>query len=581
MGLRTPIPLEEPTQDQELFDSVLPQRTLGETLRDAAAMAEFDTAVISLARISAVEEAESRGGAVVPAAELNKQFPGLPNPFTESMNMNAARLIADEQLERVKLSDRIRRGPQGYFASTLRFGSGMLMHALDPIEFGAGAVVSGVAPFTVGRAAIAGRLGYVAKPTAGQIFSRSALEGVVGNAIVEPLPLYAAEVDNSDYTALDSFMGVVGGAVGFAGVRFGVAKFSPVVRHGISKTAAFFQRLGPKHSKAVMQTAVGQLGADKAVNILPLQKQFVDEASGRFGDLKYNFKRFSSADLPKTKFYAGSEFSKKTDLKIGKAAIIEDDFGNAIYLSDNPNVANGSAVRGMNSRDGQVFAVDMKEANLANLDIPPRGKIKEAVEPVVKKLFPEKQADKILAEESTKSIFDRIKRKAILGEASEEVFEEVKQAFKEKGFDGYQYEGGRFLDTEGPPHNMLVMFDESKFSKVESLSPSRDAVRGLNEDELAKVRGERLSRESDLLFDESEAKEFRSELDAPTQDQDLAKLVEREKVAYEDLAELERQGLLSEEDRKIFSELKEQEKIDAELDKAEKAAFICLGRRGG
>jgi len=180
----------------------------------------------------------------------------------------AAMFIADGFDERKERKEVFSRGRGGFAMGAAKFGVALVGSALDPLNIGAsflpGAAVRTFvnarrATKAVGGAAIVKGTAFQAGKTKKR-FLAGAGEGVAGAALVEPIILNTAELEqDKDYTLLDSFLNVTIGGVLGGGLHAIGGKFSDRMQKARRETV-----------EALIRTAVAQKVQGKAVNIKPI-----------------------------------------------------------------------------------------------------------------------------------------------------------------------------------------------------------------------------------------------------------------------------------------------------------------------
>lgn len=194
------------------------------------------------------------------------------------ISINSGQKISDLSAERVaqfKALDQqrnttINRMSQDVLTQGLGLGAEMLGSFLDPISIGASFVP------IVGEARglmLMERFG----PTVGRLIV-GGIEGLVGNALVEPLTYGAAKTLNYEYDAFDSFMNIAAGGIIGAGFHAG---FGKVADHfGFSAWSKHIEagRIEPEIHHTALRTAVGQALQDQTIQVSPIIRLALDEA---------------------------------------------------------------------------------------------------------------------------------------------------------------------------------------------------------------------------------------------------------------------------------------------------------------
>jgi len=185
--------------------------------------------------------------------ELNKQYGYLGLTFKEDTREG----VVDYLVERKKLekerADIISRGPDGKLAKSFFFLESLATGFLDPINIGASFIP------VVGQARFANMVARSGKNVARM--KKGFVEGLVGNAAVEPLVYSVAKSEQADYDMYDSFTNIaVGGFIGSAAhVGFGrIGDYLAEVRGKPN----IYQRLGaisPENQRQLLDYSVGKV----------------------------------------------------------------------------------------------------------------------------------------------------------------------------------------------------------------------------------------------------------------------------------------------------------------------------------
>ena len=190
----------------------------------------------------------------------------------------AAMFIANRFDERKERQEIFSRGKGGFAMGAAKFGVSLVGSALDPLNIGA-SFLPGAAVRTFVNARRAAKTGgAVTKASAfqtgktGKRFLAGAGEGVLGAALVEPIILSTAELEqDKDYTLLDSFLNATIGGVLGGGLHVVGGKLSDRLQKARKETR-----------EAVIKTAVSQ-----RVSGNPVEINAILEADGNWKKRKY------------------------------------------------------------------------------------------------------------------------------------------------------------------------------------------------------------------------------------------------------------------------------------------------------
>lgn len=175
----------------------------------------------SVNTLDELREAELNTQSVlVPRDDLNKEYANLGLFFEEDEYQSVVDIMVEEkELERAR-QDIINRGPQGFGTGVAKFGVGLGVSMLDPINVASAFIpVFGQARF----ASLVARQGFGRARAV-----RGGVEGFVGAALVEPLIGYAASEIQADYGLVDSFLNVTFGSIMGGGLHYGGGKLKDI-----------------------------------------------------------------------------------------------------------------------------------------------------------------------------------------------------------------------------------------------------------------------------------------------------------------------------------------------------------------
>lgn len=204
--------------------------------------------------------------------DLNERFGDSGVAFDTAMTEDAARIIADARRAQRIRDDVIARGPGGLMGGLAVLGGSLAAMAVDPLEV-ASAFIPVVGPGA--RAALTARAGRI-----GGRAIEGAIEGVIGNAIVEPLYYGLSQRQQQDYDAYDALANVaLGGALGLG--LGGAAGLVSKLRRGqaerarlaeIEESVAAFDRAVAATNRAAetSRVALAQMVQGRTVDVGPM-----------------------------------------------------------------------------------------------------------------------------------------------------------------------------------------------------------------------------------------------------------------------------------------------------------------------
>lgn len=205
-------PLSSIVRSRELFEAEYGAGGLGNLITTGELWSEPDSPMVS------AEDARRR---------IGEEGVDLSVPDSGIRRRALDILIDRKKLER-RRQDVLSRSPGGLGAGSLKLATALGVSLLDPINVAASFVpVIGPARYsamlaraggTIGRAGVRARVGVV--------------EGVAGQALVEPLVYGAARQEQADYGLADSFINVAFGGVMGGGLHVGAGAVADAVRRG-------------------------------------------------------------------------------------------------------------------------------------------------------------------------------------------------------------------------------------------------------------------------------------------------------------------------------------------------------------
>lgn len=191
----------------------------------------------------------------------------------EGVTEDYLKLLIKRKKEYQQRQDVIDRGPKGVVFGTAQFVSALGASLLDPLNLAASFVPVGqlVAPAMALRASQAATLGARTAARAGV----GAIEGAVGQALLEPLTYYSYDQEQLDYTVVDSLQNIAFGALlgSAAHTGFGLIRD----KLGASAVAAPdpLNKLDPGVQREILKIRVADLLEGKTTDVTPLTRAFM------------------------------------------------------------------------------------------------------------------------------------------------------------------------------------------------------------------------------------------------------------------------------------------------------------------
>lgn len=196
-------------------------------------------------------------GRMVSASDLNEEFSDIGLAFDRAATRDEAEALAENKRAEIVRNAIIEAGPKGVVPGAARFGAGLAAMAVDPVE-----VATMFIPVVgqAGRAAAIGRFGRV-----GGRAAVGAVEGLVGNALTEPLYYGLSRQQQLDYTMSDALTNVGLGAL-FGGVLgAGIGAFSRADPN--TRATTDVPSLDPELTRQSADIALRQFATGQTVNI--------------------------------------------------------------------------------------------------------------------------------------------------------------------------------------------------------------------------------------------------------------------------------------------------------------------------
>lgn len=256
IGLKT----FENTQDE--FDSAVDTANIGlwEATKISAVQAWNYNPTHSLWRTFEMQEAINVSDEVMPKEELNKEYADLGLFFEKDTRKGVVDYIVERKKIDLRRSQRLANAPQSMGAKSIYLGAGLLTSFADPINIAASFVpIVREARFASWVARMGATRGRLAK---------GAIEGLVGNAIVEPIVYAQAKSEQSDYTDMDAFLNIGFGSIIGSSFHLGFGKIGDALAKARGKEN-IYQRLArshPEFKEDLFRHSVAKILNDEKVN---------------------------------------------------------------------------------------------------------------------------------------------------------------------------------------------------------------------------------------------------------------------------------------------------------------------------
>lgn len=561
--------------------------TIGDVLGASYQLSSESTPVSSIEQIHEYNSAVDKGGDLVDPETLNQMHPDLQDPFREPQTKDVAELVAKRQTDRLKLAKIIADGPQGGMYSVAKYAAMIVPHAIDPINIGTSLAFSAVGGWllpaeklgeTIEAVNTASKLAKAGQFIARSQFARHAVEGLAGNTAAEGFVATAAAQDGRQYDIEDAFLNVAGGALAFPSIAWagskaiGTAKF--IGSSLRNKMAGYMGRIDSKMPEVVARSAAARMLNDKLPKSdLFLQDSF-DELRGPkpgWYDGEYQYGKMDTEKNAGKRVFAVPDRTG-VDVDSGVPRIADTDYyGDGLYLTDDPSVANGLAQRKIKDVDSEIVEMKLsKDANLLDLDGKVPDEAKASFEEFLGRKLKESDTGKALMSE----IMDDVDKNNRIDE-----FTDFKTSLKESGFDGTLHSGDTIDGVKALDHNSVHLFDKEKIEEIRRIPPDTEATSGLPNEVLRQEQTESASQLSEMRTDNVKAdmEEMRSIENTPFSPKDLTELDKAEADITESFDALDKQGLLDADDKKFLEDLKGAKVDEEQQAKLIKLAAECLG----
>jgi hypothetical protein len=239
----------------------------------------------SLFRLADKESAYMESNVYLNKDELNKQYAGMGLYFEQDTREGVVDYLVKRKEIEQQRSSVMARGPQNTYGTL--FLASMATNFLDPINVG-----SAFIPI-VGEARFASMVARSGKNVAR--LQRGFVEGLAGNALVEPIVYGVAKSEQADYDKYDAFFNVaVGGVIGST-LHASFGKIGDVIAEKTGKPN-IYQRLAavsPENQQDLLRYSIGKALKGEAIDtaeVIINKTKIGDEQLNRIGDQINEFK---------------------------------------------------------------------------------------------------------------------------------------------------------------------------------------------------------------------------------------------------------------------------------------------------
>jgi len=234
IGLKT----FENTQNE--FDTAVDTANVGlwDATKISAIQAWNFNPTSSLWRTFEMQDAINVSDEVVPKEELNKQYADIGLFFEKDTRKGVVDYIVDRKKLEIRRSQQLANAPQSLGAKSIYLGAGFVTSFADPVNITASFIpIVREARF----ASWVARLGSTRARLA-----KGAIEGLVGNALVEPFVYSQAKSEQADYESMDAFLNIGFGSIIGSSFHLGFGKIGDALAK-IRGKDNIYQRLAKSH----------------------------------------------------------------------------------------------------------------------------------------------------------------------------------------------------------------------------------------------------------------------------------------------------------------------------------------------
>jgi len=225
---------------QHEFDTAVDTANIGlwEATKISATQAWNYNPSHSLWRTFEMQEAIEVSDDILSKEELNKQYADLGLFFEKDTRKGVVDYIVDRKKLENRRSQKLSYAPQSLGAKSIYLGAGLITSFADPIN-----VAASFIPI-IREARFAS---WVARMGATRArLSRGAVEGLVGNALVEPVVYAQAKSEQSEYNEMDAFLNIGFGSIIGSSFHAGFGRLGDAIAKARGKEN-IYQRLAKSH----------------------------------------------------------------------------------------------------------------------------------------------------------------------------------------------------------------------------------------------------------------------------------------------------------------------------------------------
>lgn len=518
--------------------------------------------------------------------ELREKYKDSGYKFTVPMSEIEAEHLLQFVNEKKEYSDVLVDGPKDGLQQVLNFSSAVGSHLTDPLNLAVSAASAGIvnAGLSTTAAAGAGMLSRAAFTPLTRIVATAGLEAVA----TEPFAVVGEQLAGRDYTIDDALVNITAGLV--LGTVMDAAGQILFRRNA---SIADLVRVDQNTLAEVMASNISRAANDYMPDAQTIHKAVYDAFRmpsdtqlKSMGLPRYEYQpRFSDGNFSGTRVYAVTN-TPGGALSIGDTALQGKDFGDGVYLTDNPYYSNSVALKSQGRASGSIYEVKVgRNTNLIDLDQPLPEPVSEAIEGMLKKHAPFFEPEQFNV--PGRELLEGLKFLDQSEFAPNFKYQDVLDELKASGYDGFRYTDMTPGENLQKKQNVAMLFDDSYLSKQGQIRADIKLKPEGSEQTLREVREKLFSPEQKYGYDQQAMDDFDEAVrnldaqgDKPFNGQtvldDMSALVEE----FNDLrSQFPEDGI-----DKTLDEFKAKEKIDNFSNESAERMSNCIGKvffRGG
>lgn len=506
--------------------------------------------------------------------ELKEKYKDSGYNFTIPMSEIEADHLLEFINEKKQYSDIVADGPQDGTQSVLNFTTAVGAQMTDPINLAISMASAGVVNAGLSGMASLGAtsLSRVAMTPLARIVATAGLE----SAVTEPFSVVGEQLAGREYGVDDLLVNVT------AGLLLGtVMDGAGHVLFRRNATLADLARVDKNTVAEVMASTISRAANDYMPDAQAIHRAVHDAFRipddvhlKSMGLPQYEYQpRFTDGNFSGSKVYAVTN-NPGGDLTVGDTILQGKDFGDGVYLTDNPYYSNSVALRSQGRAAGSIYEVKVgRSTNLIDLDQPLPEPVTEIIEGMLKKHAPFFEPEQFNV--PGKELLDGLKFLDQSEFSPNFKYEDVIQAVKDSGYDGFRYTDMVPGESLQKKQNVAMLFDDSILSKKSQLRADVRLKPEGSERTLKEVREKLFDPKQKYGYDEQAMKDFD---EAAREFENLS-----DNFLFEDIQDLanefnELQRQFPEDIEATLKKFQEQEKLDGVSESSLDNMILCTSK---